>query len=117
MMFKGIMRPEDAVLCVEHGVDVVYISNHGGRQLDHGQGTMKVLLEIVSAVAGRAKSVIDAGFLRGTDILKAVILGADMLGTGKLQGMAVGASGEAGASRLDWPAVRSTARILRSPKS
>jgi isopentenyl diphosphate isomerase/L-lactate dehydrogenase-like FMN-dependent dehydrogenase len=100
MMLKGIMRPEDAALCAEHGVDVVYISNHGGRQLDHGQGTIDVLPEIVDAVAGRAKIVIDGGFLRGTDILKAIILGADMVGIGKLQAMAVGAAGEAGVHRM-----------------
>lgn len=100
MMLKGIMRPEDAALCAEHGVDVVYISNHGGRQLDHGQGTIDVLPEIVDAVAGRAKIVIDGGFLRGTDILKAIILGADMVGIGKLQAMAVGAASEAGVHRM-----------------
>jgi isopentenyl diphosphate isomerase/L-lactate dehydrogenase-like FMN-dependent dehydrogenase len=79
---------------------VVYISNHGGRQLDHGQGTIDVLPEIVDAVAGRAKIVIDGGFLRGTDILKAIILGADMVGIGKLQAMAVGAASEAGVHRM-----------------
>ena len=100
MMLKGIMRPEDAALCAEHGVDVVYISNHGGRQLDHGQGTIDVLPEIVDAVAGRAKIVIDGGFLRGTDVLKAIILGADMVALGKLQAMAVGAAGEAGVHRM-----------------
>lgn len=100
LMLKGIMRPEDAELCVAHGVDVIYISNHGGRQLDHGQGTIDVLAEIRDAAAGKAKIVIDGGFMRGTDILKAVILGADMVGLGKLQAMAVGAAGEAGVYRM-----------------
>ena len=94
------MRPEDAVLCVEHGVDIVYISNHGGRRSDHGQGTTEVLQEIVSAVAGRVKIVIETDFLRGTETQKAFILGAVIVGTGKLLGMAVGASGEAGLHRM-----------------
>ncbi len=100
LMLKGIMRPEDAELCTQHGVDVVYISNHGGRQLDHGLGSIEVLPEIVEAVAGRARVVIDGGFLRGTDILKALILGADMVALGKLQAIAVGAAGEAGVHRM-----------------
>ena len=66
-MVKGVMTAEDAALCVEHGVQVVYISNHGGRQLDHVQGNIETLPEIVAAVDGKAEVVIDGGFTRGTD--------------------------------------------------
>lgn len=94
------MRGEDAALAVEHGVDVVYISNHGGRQLDHGRGTLEILPEVVEAVSGKASVVIDGGFMRGTDILKAILLGADMVGLGKLQAVSLAAAGRAGVHRM-----------------
>ena len=96
---KGVATAEDAAIAVEHGVDVVYVSNHGGRQLDHGQGTMDMLPEIVRAVDGKAEVVIDGGFLRGTDVVKAVALGAKAVTIGKLQGWALGAAGQAGLVR------------------
>ncbi len=98
-LLKGVATAEDAALAVEHGVDVVYVSNHGGRQLDHGQGTMAMLPEIVRAVGGKAEVVIDGGFLRGTDVVKAVALGAKAVTIGKLQGWALGAAGHAGLVR------------------
>ncbi len=64
--------------------ECVYISNHGGRQLDHRLGAIDVLPEVVSAVAGRAKIVVDGGFNRGADIVKALALGADMVGIGRI---------------------------------
>ena len=75
LMLKGIQTAEDAAIACEHGVDVVWASNHGGRQLDHCPGAMEILPEIVHAVAGRAPVVIDGGFSRATDILKALALG------------------------------------------
>ena len=72
LIVKGIATAEDAKLAVEHGVDVVYVSNHGGRQLDHGRGCIEVLPEVIEAVQGKAEVVIDGGFCRGTDILKAM---------------------------------------------
>ena len=98
-LLKGVATAEDAALAVEHGVDVVYVSNHGGRQLDHGQGTMAMLPEIVRAVGGKAEVVIDGGFLRGADVVKAVALGAKAVTIGKLQGWALGAAGHAGLVR------------------
>ena len=98
-ILKGIQTAEDAALAVEHGVDAVYVSNHGGRQLDHGQGTMDMLPEIVEAVGGKAEIVIDGGFLRGTDVLKAVALGAKAVTIGKLQGWALGAGDHEGLVR------------------
>jgi len=100
LMLKGIATAEDAALAVEHGVDVVYVSNHGGRQLDHGRGAIEVLPEVVAAVGGKARVAIDGGFVRGTDILKAVALGADMVGIGRLQAWALIAAGEAGVRRM-----------------
>lgn len=93
---KGVMTAEDAALCVEHGIQGVYISNHGGRQLDHVQGNIETLPEIVSAVDGKAAVVIDGGFTRGTDVLKALALGADAVGLGRLQAWALGAGGAQG---------------------
>jgi glycolate oxidase len=95
---KGILTPADARRAVEHGVDIIWVSNHGGRQLDHTQATIAVLPAIVEAVAGRATIVIDGGFRRGTDVIKAVALGADVVAMGRaiLWGLAAdGADGVA----------------------
>jgi glycolate oxidase len=98
-MLKGIQVAEDAALAVEHKVDVVYISNHGGRQIDHGLGAIDTLPEIAAAVAGKARIVIDGGFTRGTDVLKAIALGADAVAIGRLQAWAMGAFGADGIVR------------------
>jgi isopentenyl diphosphate isomerase/L-lactate dehydrogenase-like FMN-dependent dehydrogenase len=94
LILKGITTAEDARLAVEHGVEVVYVSNHGGRQLDHGRGSMDVLPEVVEAVEGKAEVVVDGGFFRGTDILKAIALGARAVGMARLQAYALAAGGE-----------------------
>ncbi len=96
VIVKGIGTAEDAKIAVEHGVAAVYVSNHGGRQLDHGQGTLEILPEVVAAVNGHAEVMVDGGFVRGTDVLKAVALGAKAVGIGKLQAWALAAGGEAG---------------------
>jgi glycolate oxidase len=100
LILKGIATAEDAIIAVEHGVDVVYISNHGGRQLDHGKGCIEVLPEVVDAVRGKAQVFVDGGFFRGTDIVKAMALGANAVAIGKLQGLALAAGGEAGCVRM-----------------
>ena len=100
VIIKGIATAEDAKIAVDHGVAVIYVSNHGGRQLDHSQGTLEMLPAIVEAVAGRAEIMIDGGFVRGTDIIKAVALGATAVGIGKLQAWALAAGGEAAMARL-----------------
>jgi glycolate oxidase len=100
LILKGIATGEDAKLAVEHGADVVYVSNHGGRQLDHGQATIEVLPEVVEAVDGRAEVIWDGGVFRGTDVVKAIALGARAVGVGKLQGLALAAAGEAGIVRM-----------------
>jgi glycolate oxidase len=99
LILKGVLDAEDAALAVEAGVDVVYVSNHGGRQLDFSAATVEVLPEIVEAVSGRAQVLVDSGFQRGTDVLKALALGATAVGIGKLQGWALAADGEDGLDR------------------
>jgi glycolate oxidase len=100
LIAKGIATAEDAVLAVEHGADVVYVSNHGGRQLDHAQGSIEVLAEVVKAVGGRAEVIADGGVQRGTDVVKMLCLGASAVGVGKLLGLALSAGGEAGVARM-----------------
>ncbi|WP_426956405.1 alpha-hydroxy acid oxidase [Muricoccus radiodurans] len=100
LIIKGIATAEDAIIACDHGVEVVYVSNHGGRQLDHGRGTLDVLPEVLEAVRGRAKVIIDGGFMRGTDVVKAIALGADLVGIGRLYGLGMSAAGEAGILRV-----------------
>jgi glycolate oxidase len=100
LVIKGIATAEDAAIALDHGVDWIYVSNHGGRQLDHGRGSMHVLPEIVDAVAGRARIMVDGSFCRGTDIVKAIASGADLVGIGRLQCWALAAAGEAGIVRM-----------------
>jgi glycolate oxidase len=99
LILKGIATAEDAELAVQHGVEVVYVSNHGGRQLDYGLGSAAVLPEVVKAVAGRAEVWVDGGFMRGTDVVKALALGAKCVGIGRLQGLALAAAGVGGLVR------------------
>ena len=100
MIVKGIQTARDAELAVERGFEVVYVSNHGGRVLDHAEAAIETLREVVDAVAGRAEVVVDGGFMRGTDVLKAIALGADAVGLGRLQAFALAAGGEAALFRV-----------------
>jgi len=100
VILKGIATAEDAAIAVEQGVDVVYVSNHGGRQLDHGRGAFDTLPEIAEVCQGKAKVVVDGGIQRGTDIVKAIALGADAVGMGRMQGLALAAAGQAGLVRM-----------------
>ena len=100
LILKGIATAEDAATACDIGVEVVYVSNHGGRQLDHGAGAIEVLPEIVAAVAGRAGVMVDGGFSRGTDIVKAMALGADLVGIGRLYCYGFAAAGAAGIARV-----------------
>ena len=100
MILKGIMTAEDAESGVARGIDCIYVSNHGGRQLDHTQGAIAVLPEIVAAVGGRAEIIVDGAIMRGTDVLKALALGATAVGVGRLQGIALGAGGEDAVVRM-----------------
>jgi len=100
LILKGIATAEDAALACEHGVDVVYVSNHGGRQLDQGRGSLDVLPEIVKAVGGRARIIVDGCFQRGTDVVKAIALGADLVGMGRMPCFGLAAAGAAGCVRM-----------------
>src|SRR5437870_5446878 len=103
LILKGIATAEDAALAVEHGVEGVYVSNHGGRQLDHGRGTMDILPEVVAAVRGRATIIVDGSFMRGTDDVKAIALGAQAVGIGRLACCGLAAAGQAGLVRVFEP--------------
>ncbi|MCH8888193.1 MAG: alpha-hydroxy-acid oxidizing protein [SAR324 cluster bacterium] len=100
LVLKGIATAEDAEIAVEHGVEYVYVSNHGGRQLDHGRGSLEVLPEVVQAVDGRARVIFDGGVMRGSDVVKAVTLGAQMVGIGRLACIGLAAAGQAGLERV-----------------
>jgi L-lactate dehydrogenase (cytochrome) len=106
---KGVMTAEDARLAIEHGADAVIVSNHGGRQLDGAPGSLEPLPEIVDAVGSRAEIVLDGGVRRGTDMAKALALGARacMIGRPYLYGL--GAAGQAGVA----DAIRILATELR----
>ena len=99
-MLKGIIHPQDARLAHEHGVDGIIVSNHGGRQLDTVPATIEVLPEIAEVIAGQMPILIDGGIRRGTDVLKALALGADAVAIGRpvLWGLAL--DGEAGVTNV-----------------
>jgi 4-hydroxymandelate oxidase len=96
---KGILTAEDAKLAVEAGVKIIWVSNHGGRQLDSTQATIDVLPEIVEAVDGRAEIMIDGGFRRGTDIIKGLALGANVVVMGRTMLWGLTAGGAEGVTR------------------
>ncbi len=99
-LLKGVQTAEDAAIAVQHGVDVIWVSNHGGRQLDHALGTMDTLPEIVQAVGGKADIILDGGVQRGSDVVKAVAMGCKAVAIGKLQGWGLAAGGTAGVVRV-----------------
>jgi L-lactate dehydrogenase (cytochrome) len=93
---KGIMSAEDAKRAADRGIEAVIVSNHGGRQLDHAPSPIEVLPEIVDAVAGRAEVILDGGVRRGSDVVKAIALGARACMIGKAFNYGVAALGERG---------------------
>ena len=100
VLIKGIVRGDDAIQAVEHGVAGIIVSNHGGRQLDTAIASIRALPEVAEAVAGRAELLVDGGVRRGTDVIKALALGARavLLGRPVVWGLAAG--GENGARRV-----------------
>ncbi len=96
LCLKGIVTAEDAHLAVEHGVDALVVSNHGGRSEDSGRSTIESLAEVVDAVAGRIPVIVDSGFRRGTDVFKALALGADAVAIGRPYLWGLGAFGQEG---------------------
>ncbi len=99
LILKGIATAEDAVQACDLGVEMIYVSNHGGRQLDHGRGSLDVLPEVVAAVDGRAQVMMDGGCMRGSDVVKAIALGACAVGVGRLSCLGLAAAGQEGLVR------------------
>ena len=106
LLLKGILTAEDARLAVDHGVDGIVVSNHGGRQLDGVVAGITALPEVVEAVQGQVPVIVDGGVRRGTDVLKALALGAAAVAVGRPACWGLAVDGEAG--------VRSVLDILRS---
>jgi (S)-2-hydroxy-acid oxidase len=100
LMVKGIVTAQDAALAVEHGADAVIISNHGGRNEETLRATIDCVPEVVTAVRGRTPVFIDGGIRRGTDVFKALALGATAVGIGRPQAWGVAAFGQAGVERV-----------------
>lgn len=100
VMLKGIDTAEDAKLAVEHGADGLIVSNHGGRATETGRGTIDILPEVVDAVAGRVPVFVDGGFRRGTDVYKALALGAKAVGIGRPYIWGLSAFGQQGVERV-----------------
>jgi glycolate oxidase len=100
LIIKGIQTAADAIIACDHGVDGIYVTNHGGRQLDHGRGTVEILQEVVDAVRGRAQIIVDGGFCRGTDVVKGIALGANVVSIGRLYLYGLAAAGQAGVHRV-----------------
>lgn len=102
VIVKGIVNPEDAALAVKHGADAIVVSNHGGRQLDGVIGTLDALPDCVDAVGGKVPVLMDGGLRRGTDVLKALALGAKAVLVGRAPLWGLGAFGQPGVERVLW---------------
>lgn len=100
ILLKGILAFEDAVLAADAGVDGIIVSNHGGRGEDSGRSTIDALPEIIEAVEGRIPVLVDSGFRRGTDIVKALAMGATAVCVGRPYIWGLGAFGQAGVERV-----------------
>ena len=96
LVIKGIVTAGDAERCLENGADAIIVSNHGGRAVETGRGTIECLPEVVAAVAGQAPVLIDSGFRRGTDVFKALALGARAVCIGRPYLWGLGAFGQPG---------------------
>ena len=100
MLVKGIVTAEDAELCIQHGMDGIIVSNHGGRSMDYGPSTLEVLPEIVAAVRGRVHVLVESGFRSGRDVFKALALGANAVCLGRATRWGLGAFGASGVQRV-----------------
>ena len=99
LMVKGILHPQDAVMAADCGADAVIVSNHGGRNLDSSMAPIEVLPRVVDAVGGRIPVIVDSGFMRGSDVVKGLALGAKAVLIGRATLYGTAAAGEAGAAR------------------
>src|SRR5262245_57521307 len=100
IVIKGILGHEDATLAADAGIDAIIVSNHGARSEDSGRSTIDALPEIVEAVRGRMPVLVDSGFRRGTDIVKALCMGANAVCIGRPYVWGLGAFGQAGVERV-----------------
>ena len=100
IVLKGVMTHEDATLALDHGVDGIWVSNHGGRAEGSGQATIDALPEIAAVVAGQVPVIVDSGFRRGSDIFKGIARGADAVAVGRPYLWGLGAFGQAGVERV-----------------
>jgi lactate 2-monooxygenase len=100
ILLKGILHPSDALAAIEHGMDGIVVSNHGGRQVDGAIGTMDALPEIVEAVAGRVPILLDSGVRSGADVFRALALGASAVGLGRPYVWGLAAGGEDGVRQV-----------------
>ncbi|MFM8991399.1 MAG: alpha-hydroxy acid oxidase [Alphaproteobacteria bacterium] len=100
LLVKGVMRPDEAMQVLECGADGIVMSNHGGRNLESAAAPLEMLPEVVDAVGKRMHVLLDSGFRRGTDVVKALALGAEGVLMGRPAAFAVAAGGEAGVSHL-----------------
>lgn len=99
-ILKGLDTFEDAKMALEHGLDGILVSNHGGRSTETGRGTIEALPEVVAAVGGKIPVFLDGGVRRGTDVFKALALGATAVGIGRPTLWGLGSFGEAGVNRV-----------------
>ena len=100
IILKGIETREDGALCREHGVDGILVSNHGGRAEESGRATIECLPEVVDGAGGRIPVLVDGGIRRGTDVFKALALGAKAVGIGRPYIWGLGAFGQSGVERV-----------------
>ena len=100
IMLKGIVTADDAELAMQNGIDGILVSNHGGRGEDNGRSTIDALPEIITAVKGRMPVIVDSGFRRGTDAVKALAMGAQAVGVGRPYLWGLGAFGQEGVERV-----------------
>jgi isopentenyl diphosphate isomerase/L-lactate dehydrogenase-like FMN-dependent dehydrogenase len=99
VVIKGLETREDAAQAIEHGADGIIISNHGGRATETGRGTIECVAEVAQAVRGRIPILVDGGVRRGTDVFKALALGANAVGIGRPYIWGLGAFGQQGVER------------------
>jgi isopentenyl diphosphate isomerase/L-lactate dehydrogenase-like FMN-dependent dehydrogenase len=100
LVVKGLVTREDALLAIEHGVDGIIVSNHGGRAEDSGRASVDSLAEVAPAVAGRVPVIVDGGVRRGADVFKALALGADAVAIGRPYIWGLASFGQEGVERV-----------------
>jgi 4-hydroxymandelate oxidase len=117
IVLKGIVTREEAELCVQHGVDAVFVSNHGGRAENSLRGTIDSLPDVVAGARGRIPVLLDSGVRRGADIFKALALGADAVGIGRPYVWGLGAFGQEGVDRVIGLLLEEFSMVMRQTRT